>query len=874
MPSFKSLLFTLLLIFTRSGLAAHIQFRDCTEVSATPYQFKPSSLNAFLDRKQNETKLNIRLTGDYPSLVSCQKSLLRNASFELSLAALGGTSRYDGDVRNATCQTLTHQLLGKTFIQALEILFKIDNPPPLAAYKLELNVQDPKHLPIVCVNGFLTPEISPTFPEISFWGPAITFLLVILVAGWREWFNLVHPLRDDDESGQERSSNRSHLTRIADCLTYIQFIFFVGALSLSQPGFLQPVISSVSWSTLMLRRGIVWRHSLYYGVHDGIHEINGTFGGTTGLEHMTQVMGAPVTVNTWTNIITLAVVVLALLFMILQASVHLRWTRDWFQQSGSWMFESSSKYRPKATIWVALRVFLSYLLLPLTAWTTYQLNSANLWPLYYTLLTTLVVCFLLIACWWGMSSRSPQSMGYLLVDNLHKQEPDESISRTQDYYTLVTFGLLFARGVVIGGLQRYGTVQLLVLMACEVAQLGFLAWATAAPGSLSRPVLLAGARLCALLLCLGMVPELWSHTAASALGYTLLVFHALVMVGMFLVPSAYELGLLAATSFHEWQTAPEPPAGEPSEQRPQIFGLRQLSRRPTTRTNLSAQGAVHNDRSSLSSSEHTSIDSPNSSSLASDPVSPELLRTYFRSPRPERSISSLSERNRQFPSFETTRPSTVFESTAESSAESSSQSDGSVDLRVDRGEGLPAWQAILPSNPNVDYSVRETDLYYIRPRRVSFRQTDATGVDSIGGRPAGWADSLKFCPLTPATSMVSIVTIAPNNKQKYLVAKSSNTVQETIANTQNMPCQPTTTVRDDHKYWKCRQYMGDSKVCNHYNEMTDKRCTSCGSRRDKGDKACNGNAATIGEMSSVGKDGTEYWQYDSEQIPVFAITEG
>ncbi|KAJ4253996.1 hypothetical protein NW762_010399 [Fusarium torreyae] len=342
-----------------------------------------------------------------------------------------------------------------------------------------------------------------------------------------------------------------------------------------------------------------------------------------------------------------------------------------------------------------------------------------------------------------MSSRSPQSMGYLLVDNLHKQEPDEAISRTQDYYTLVTFGLLFARGVVIGGLQRYGTVQLLVLMACEVAHLGFLAWATAAPGALSRPVLLAGARLCALLLCLGMVPDLWSHTAACALGYALLVFHTLVLIGMFLVPAAYEFGMLAATCFHEWQTAPEPPAGEPSVQRPQIFGLRQLSRRPTTRTNLSAQGAVHHDRSSLSSSEN-SIHSPNSSSFGSDPVSPELLRTYFRSPRPERSISSLSERNRQFPSFGTPRPSTVFESTAESTTESSSQSDESDEVRVVGGEGLPAWQAVLPSNPNVDYSVRETDIYYIRPRRVSFRQSNNTGADSAGGRPAGWADMLKF----------------------------------------------------------------------------------------------------------------------------------
>jgi len=483
------------------------------------------------------------------------------------LEALGGTTRYNGEIQNATCRTREFKQINTVFyMQYLEVLFKINDPKPLAAYEFEINIDAPDHFSVACLNGVLTPDIGYTVQEISFWLPALTFILVVLAAVWREWYNLVHPLRDDDESGQERSSSRSHLTRIADCLAYIQFIFFSSALSLRQPGFLQPVASSTSWSTLMTRRGIVWRHSLYYGIHDGIHEINGTFGGTSGLEHMTQVMGAPVTVETWTNIATLAVVILVLLYAVIQAGLRLRWTRDWFQQSGRWMIDRSSKPH-KATIWVALRVFLSYLLLPLTAWTTYQLDSASLRPVYYTLLVIVVVVLLVIGCWWGMS-RSPQDMGYLLVDNLHKQTSEEP-SRTQDYYSYVTFILLFARGVIIGGLQRFGTVQLLSLMACEVIQLGFLAWVSATSGLLSKPVLIAGARLSALLLCLGMIPDLWSHTASSALGYVLLAFHALFLLGMFLVPSAYESAGLGVTCYNEWQT-PQQPARDSSLERPQV----------------------------------------------------------------------------------------------------------------------------------------------------------------------------------------------------------------------------------------------------------------------------------------------------------------
>jgi hypothetical protein len=505
-------------------------------------------------------------------LAACRRSLLENASVELSLTALGGTSRYNGEIQNATCRTVEFkQINKKTSIQYLHVLFNIDNPSPLAAYDMEVNIDAPDHFSVACMHGFLTPDIGPTYQQISFWGPVITFVLVLVVAGWREWYDIVHQLRADEEVDQERRRDRSHLTRIADCLAYIQFIFFASALSLNQPGFLQPVVSSLSWSTLMSRRGIIWRESLYYGIHDGIHEINGTFGGTSGLEHMTQVMGAPVTTETWTNIASLALAILAILFTVLQVGLHLRWTRDWFKQSGSWMLESTTKQRHKATIWVALRVFLSYLLLPLTAWTTYQLDSASARPVYYTLLVVAVVALLIIASWWGMSSRSPQNMGYLLIDDLHKQDSEDEPSRTQDYYTFVTFILLFARGVIIGGLQRSGTPQLFSLMACEVIQLCFLAYARLAHGLLTKPVFISVARLCALFFCMGMIPSLWRHTTTSALGYIFLVFNALFLIGMFFVPSVREFWRLAVTCFHEWKATPERPSRESLQDQPQVW---------------------------------------------------------------------------------------------------------------------------------------------------------------------------------------------------------------------------------------------------------------------------------------------------------------
>ncbi|KAF4979362.1 hypothetical protein FZEAL_4403 [Fusarium zealandicum] len=731
MLSFGTIFFLLLLALVRPGLPAYIQRRDCISASAEALsshpQFKPDSLAAFLDETHNETRLQLRITGQYPELKSCEQSRSQNVSVGLKLAALGGTGRYHGEILNSTCESWTMPGQDNALhAQAINFLFRIDKPAPLAAFELEVDMRGSDNLPVGCLEGFLTPDIGTTMQGISLWGPAMILALSMIAAGWREWFNLALAVTDEEQDSDSRHPSRSHLTRIADCLSYIQFIFFAGGLSLQYPGFLQPVVSSASWSTLMLQRGIVVRGSHYYGIHDGIHEINGTFGGTTGLEHMKQVMGAPITIYAWANIVTLALVILVCLFIIIQLGLNLRWTRDWFQKAGRWTLESSSQSRHKATFWFVLRVFLSYFLLPLTAWTAYQLDNARWLPIYHIILTAFVVFLLLAACWWGLSSQSPKNMGYLLVDDLNKQVDDQEPSRAQDYYTVATFAFLLIRGGAIGGLQHFETEQLLVLIACEVAQLGLATWAWSISGLFSRTTMVTCARLLVLLFCLGMVRDITSHQVASALGYAVLVFHALFLIGVFLVPSLYELVRLAMAGYKSRETASnQSQREEQPQQRPQAYNLRQLARRPTTITNLSIRGMVDHERANSLSSQGPSFSSPRASSLGLKPVSPETLRTYVRSPRPERSSMNLVERSQHFEPLGRSTP----DSESESSVRSDSQSSGrQSDSRLETGEASQAWHMATPSNPNVDYSFREADLYYVRPRRVSFRQK--TPVDS------------------------------------------------------------------------------------------------------------------------------------------------
>ncbi|KAF7550368.1 hypothetical protein G7Z17_g5781 [Cylindrodendrum hubeiense] len=723
------ILFTLILSFARPSLAAYVQYKDCFpllvasghHVSSQPHRVA-ESLGAFLEDDGDESQLRLHLLGNFPDLSSCEQILRQNVTVGVTLLELGSSDHYSGDIVNASCYPSPWAKNGAKQLESdLKILVKLDRPHPLAAFKLNVDLRGADDLPVGCVNGFLTPAIRTTTYDACLWGPLAIFMLVILAAGWREVSNAGRIDEEDEDCPNSQVSARLHLTRIADCLSYIQFIFFSGALSLRYPGFVQPAVSPTSWSTLMLPRGPVIQHSVYYGVKDGIYEINGTFGGTPGLELMTQVIGAPVTMHTWTNIVSLALVILFFLFGTIQLGLSLGLTRDWFREASFWTLQRSAADRHKATVWVVLRVFLSYFLMPIVSWTAYQLDQAIILPKYYTIIASFVICLVLIACWWGMSQRSPQNMGYLIIDGFQEEQTSGPTSQNQDLYTLVTFILLFVRGAAIGGLQEFGIAQVLVLLGCEIAQLGLMTWAWSISSLFSRAAMVPCARLCVMLACIGMIPNISGYEASSAVGYSILVFHLLILIVLFLIPALYDIIELSLASLQNKSA----PITVQDEGRPQIYGLRQLHRRPNTRNNLSISGMNNFDQSSSSSgnSDTLAFRSPRVSSLESDNRSPELLRAHFRSPKSEISTPNLIDKSLQHQ---------VPEESSSPGSRSSTQSDaGPIPLE------LPIPRS---STPGVDYSFREADLYYVRPRQVSFRQN---GNESNSAR-GNFMQKLKF----------------------------------------------------------------------------------------------------------------------------------
>lgn len=696
------------------AIAAYSQIKECSGHpgggGSTPDRprFRLQSLRASLDVQQHgNSQLELTIFTTHPGWKTCGDVQQGRYVSTVQMATLGRAPEYEAEsTTKPGCEQWESHLpeVSHTFV------YQIDDPRPLDSYFLTVNLQGEEESLSGCVNSPLTPDIGSIITGIATWAPILVFTSVVVVAFLHKTTSLL--VEEDRET--HAPHGRAQITQIADCISYLQFIFFSAALSLSYPGFLQPVASRTSWSTLMLRNGVVVRDPWYDGVRDGIYAINGTFGGTYGMELMTQVMGGTITTDTWLNTLVLAALILVLLGGVMLSGEKLRWTKDWFQASYSLEFRDGDRVGVKATLWRILRVFCSYFLLPLVAWTTYQLDLAQWQPIYHTVAAAAVICGTLLLIWWAMSQSSPRSLGYLLVSASAGQEDLPGSIRVQNIHAAGFFLLLILRGIAIGGLQMAGMAQLLVLIVLELVQIALQVAVYRISSTWSRTELMPIIRLTVLALQMAFLPGICELATKMVVGYLILAIHGLVLTSLFFLPAILEVASLTHASLTTQISTLWP---EPDEdQQPQVYGLRQLVRRPTNRR---AQGA--SDTSSSSASPSPLPISPRSDQRLSGRDS-----AYFRHPHSSLSLHTLPPRN-------SSARGTLTENTiSESSTTSNEEVPADSSVAVDKPLPTPS------PNPNVDYSFREADLYYVQPRRLSFHDESGASGSNLRDRMLSW----------------------------------------------------------------------------------------------------------------------------------------
>jgi hypothetical protein len=695
------------------AIAAYTQIKECSGYpggdgsSPDSPRFQLQSLRASLDVQQHgNSQLELTIFTRHPGWKTCGDVQQGRYVSTVQMASLGRAPEYEAESMKAGCEQWESQPpdVSHTFV------YQIDDPRPLDSYFLTVNLQGDGETFSGCVNSPLTPDIGSTVSGIVTWAPILVLASVICVAFLHEATSLL--VEEDRETRAQQG--RGHITQIADCISYLQFIFFSAALSLSYPGFLQPVASRTSWSTLMLRNGVVVRDPWYDGVRDGIYAINGTFGGTYGMELMTQVMGGTITTDTWLNTLALAALILVLLSGVMLSGEKLRWTRDWFQASYSLEFRAGDRVGVKATLWRILRVFCSYFLLPLVAWTTYQLDLAQWQPTYHTAAAAAVICGTLLLIWWAMSQSSPRSLGYLLVRTSAGQEDLSDSVRMQNIHAAGFFLLLVLRGITIGGLQMAGMAQLLVLIVLELVQIALQVAVYRISSTWSRTELMPIVRLAVLALQMVFLPGMCELATKMVVGYLILGIHGLVVASLFFLPAIQEVaGLIhAALTTQISALWPEPDG----DRQPQVYGLRQLVRRPTNR-----RGPDASDTGSSSASP-----SPLPISSRSDQRLASRDSVYFRHPHSSLSLHTLP------PLHSSTRGTLTENTISESSTTSNEEVPADSSVAVDKPLPTPS------PNPNVDYSFREADLYYVQPRRLSFHDDSGASGSNLRDRMMSW----------------------------------------------------------------------------------------------------------------------------------------
>lgn len=389
-----------------------------------------------------------------------------------------------------------------------------------------------------CLSAEITPAPSTSIISLLRFGPMALFLFVLTVAILRTVYdNAGASASDNDEGSASSYSMGTMLPGLGDLLHYLQFIFLTASLSLRYPGFYQPAASKLNWFSLFSSSGPVTHSRTYSGVRDGIYEVNGTYGGTFGLEHMTQIVGAPMTMDLWLNMAIIVVLLGVGLAVLVQTARFLNQRRRWWSED-----ESRDLTGVGYTAGQVVRAILSYFLLPVVSLSAYQFDHAMVLPAYHTGLAAGLLFVITVAFLWLLRQIPTRSLGVLIFDGSKRYDRLESspFRGGDTSFILILFVLTFIRGVVIGGLQISPVTQIVILATCEIVLLvciaGFQAYPVISPG-----VACALARLSSIVLMTVFLPGIASLETKSLVGYLLLLLHTAVLLFAFFFPTVYHL---------------------------------------------------------------------------------------------------------------------------------------------------------------------------------------------------------------------------------------------------------------------------------------------------------------------------------------------
>ena len=366
-----------------------------------------------------------------------------------------------------------------------------------------------------------------------------------------------------------------------DCLQYIQFIALSGGLTLSYPGFFQPIVSQVGWSALMFNQTFVGSAPPWQSVVDGIYVTNGTY----GLQNLGQLIGMAQGEDIWPSMMVWLLSIILGVFVLIQIGFFGQWLYRNIQKTPE---EDLRAKNIPFTVGNIVRMVFNYFLLPIVALSSFQFVVAVESPAYTVALAAVTLALVIgFAAWllWLIIKTKPKSVLFddlptvLQYGPLYNTYSDELAA-----FALIPMLLTFIRGLTIGAVQPSGVAQVVLLAICEVIQLlalhAFRPFQS--PTSMNAyHTIFSALRLTVVLLMLAFIPTLGVTEGPKGwIGYAILLVHGIVLVLGFFLNALQTIVEVVARMLG---AGGDDVRGLTRGGLSKIFGMRQLSRRVTPR---------------------------------------------------------------------------------------------------------------------------------------------------------------------------------------------------------------------------------------------------------------------------------------------------
>lgn len=450
----------------------------------------------------------------------------------------------------------------------------------VASLKVRSGYQDGSYYS--CVNAYITPDIGDSIRGLLRYLP-LGILIVIGIATisaamfspWGTW----DIFRWTSNFGRDEDVLRLVTPGFGDCLQYLQFIFFTSSLSLNYPGFFQPVVSRIGWSSLMFNESFVSHGSGTQPVVDGVYQYRDN--SVSGLDRMTQLIGMTSPSDAWADMMVWLAIIIGSVAVLTQIGFVFRGSYRKMMRVPAEDLLSKNWY---FTIGNVVRIALGYFILPLAALSMYQFVIADLGPIYSIVLAAIIIIGIIafgIRLVYLFIRTRPRS--YLFDDlqtvlaygPLYNTYCDDAAT-----FALIPILVNFLRGIAIGAVQASGIAQIVLLAISEVCLIltinAFRPYPSATSMNLYHTCF-SIIRMITIFLSIAFLPSLNVNSGNRGwIGYIILLIHACVLVfGFFLNAVQTLIEVLARLAGAGGSGRSDAARGGLVK----VFGVRQLSKR-------------------------------------------------------------------------------------------------------------------------------------------------------------------------------------------------------------------------------------------------------------------------------------------------------